>query len=307
MPELCFSVITTLSFAYLVWYFFGRKPKTPRGFEARRIVVRPSNNYESLDVMSSVKRFVMELQNFDLLRQDAEAFWRTLSAQHQQIHAAEIIAAGIGNLPETCQELAKAEASAGVFWTSSAHVSFINERREFCWLVNWAVRNDEVQLLGLLEPFFASLNKYCIPRPVGFTPSPRPPPVLYRGIGVPQDHAHIRAFFTQGKRFRVASFVSSTPLLTVATDFMRTAVGCGRQPLKFVIDLPNGCSHVSSLQLSLHPNEIEWLFTIYAPFMVTDADWKDNPTEANPHTIQLMKLHHLNQGLPPNLELAPWF
>jgi len=114
MPELCFSVITTLSFAYLVWYFFGRKPKTPRGFEARRIVVRPSNNYESLDVMSSVKRFVMELQNFDLLRQDAEAFWRTLSAQHQQIHAAEIIAAGIGNLPETCQELAKAEASAGV-------------------------------------------------------------------------------------------------------------------------------------------------------------------------------------------------
>jgi len=306
LPEMCLAIITLLS---VVWYLkaWCVKPKSPKGFEAIQIVKKANNPYDSFDVVVSVNRFVMELHKFDLPLPDAKTFWRALSAQHQQAYDAEMVSAAAANLPDDCQDLAKAEASAQIFWTSSVQVSFCNDNREFCWLVNWAIRTDEIQLIKLLQPFCVSLNRYCIPRPAGLNPLPTPPVTLYRGIGVPDDHAHLRAFFTQGKVFKVDSFVASTPQVTVATDFLRKAVGSGRQPLMFVIDLQGGCTHVSCLQLSVHPHEIEWLFTIYAPFMVMNADWRDNPTAANPHTIQLMKIHHLNHKLPPNLALAPWF
>jgi len=306
LPEMCLAIITLLS---VVWYSkaWCVKPKSPKGSEIIELVIRPNNPYDSFDVLVSVNKFVMELHKFDLPLHDAKTFWKSLSAQHQQIYDAEIVSAVIANLPDDCQDLAKAEASAQIFWTSSVQVSFCNDNREFCWLVNWAIRSDEIQLIKLLQPFCVSLNRYCIPRPAGLNPLPTLPGTLYRGIGVPNDHAHIRAFFTQGKVFKVDSFVASTPQATVATDFLRKAEGSGRQPLMFVIDLQGGCTHVSCLRLSAHPHEIEWLFTIYAPFMVMNADWRDNPTVANPHTIQLMKIHHLNHKLPPNLALAPWF
>ena len=118
---------------------------------------------------------------------------------------------------ENSAELAKPDqipVAAQRMWTSALSLA----GREFCFIVNYAGREDTPEFVDPLALFARAINKNCVTDrgPAATSNMAKHPPdnVCFRGGGFLDEH---RGFFTPGQKFRQPAFL--------ATSFSRTVAG----------------------------------------------------------------------------------
>jgi hypothetical protein len=266
------------------------------------------------DVQKSVQAF---LQSPEIAKTDPTAtdeckqLYKKLHKTYQQRLHHELKNAPPG---KDDLEALSPEVVAEVMWTSAATAKFLGKPREFCWLVNWCIRLDNVVLLALLMPFIKALNRFSAPVRSG--PLPRVPWnllkdwTLYRGGGF---NMQFKDFFMSGKQFRVPGFWATTPTQKISDSFIERAFHAGFEPIRWIIkiDPVAHCWHVNFISRSLihniegKPMEDEFLFSQFSVFTVSKAVWQSTPTPSCPHEVHLKALPDNRHGAP-KLKLAPW-
>jgi len=158
-------------------------------------------------------------------------------------------------------------------------------QREFCFIVNEAHRDDDEHALRALLPFILLMNSTLVTRgdptrnlnwPLDL--SGQPVRESFRGTGIPTSRL---AWFKQlGRRFRVPFNVASglekaTAILfaerSISSDESKTAVIFTIRFSRY-IDTPAACLHVSLMNRSVAPTELEFLFSAYSVFTITDFE-----------------------------------
>ena len=197
--------------------------------------------------------------------------------------------------------MAPVRATAELLWTSHSTFDGMDEHsKEFCSLLNRAIREDQERLAQPTAVLSRGLNAMCVagrtgaairfpPGPSGAT-DPRyqhdgPVGETYRGGGF--DDAH-RAFFEVGKSYRTPGFVATSFQQSKAMEFFRAAVAWGdAKPILWVVrvdpegehDVSKRCKHVNFVThslIDLAPGasaEEEYLFTAYSIFTVRKVEW----------------------------------
>ena len=181
-------------------------------------------------------------------------------------------------------------------WTSASRVA---GRKEFCGILNWAVRHDEPQLADALATVARGINKHCVTVP----PKPPFPPdfVCFRGGGFDDKY---RSFFAKGNQFRQPAFLATSFSEQVARDFIARCTMDSKVLWRVRIDPEKKCNHVSLIRKTNVPGEAEYLFVAYSAFTVLSADWRAGTT-ADPHVVELLAAVD-NMAEPEGLNLAPW-
>ena len=186
--------------------------------------------------------------------------------------------------------MAPVRHTAELLWTSDSTFQGMEEHnKEFCSLLNAAIRDDQPALAAPAAALTRGINALCLEgrkdAVLPFPPSGR----VYRGGGF--DDAH-RDFFTVGKQYRVPGFLATSFSKAAAVRFLRTQQAWGRQPILWTVHVdPAGeadpskrCKHVNLVQKSLVPGEQEYLFTAYSIFTVRSVTWG---VGGAPHRIEL--------------------
>ena len=90
-------------------------------------------------------------------------------------------------------------------WTSAATLG----GREFCSILNEALRNDTAATISHVATITHALNAFCVTRRASGAPPVQWPTehVTYRGTAMPRAH---RAFFTAGTKYRAPMFVATS-------------------------------------------------------------------------------------------------
>lgn len=197
--------------------------------------------------------------------------------------------------------LSEVQAIATRLWSSAEQVG----GREFCSLLNHAIRTDDEELLPSATIIVRAVNELCVHRrkdPVRWPEDH----VTYRGGGLPDGH---QRFFEPGKKYRVPMFLATSFQLKMAKSrFARTAQVNGLPPVVYIVHLDKdyGCMHVNYLgDGSVIDDEDEFLFAPYSTFEVLATRWRPSPTWMEPHEVEL-KAAVDNMLEPENLPLAPW-
>ena len=106
-------------------------------------------------------------------------------------------------MPRSAQRLWTSDQRHGGDGVPPAH------RREFCALLNAALRADDAALLAAAMPLIRAINSLCVVR--GARPDARlrfpPDGRCFRGGGLPEEHL---AFFAPGVQFRVAGYLATS-------------------------------------------------------------------------------------------------
>ena len=113
------------------------------------------------------------------------------------------VAEALGAVPRVAQRL----------WTSAQRLCGEGvpaaQRREFCSLLNAAVRGDDAGLLAAAMPLIRAINSLCVIR--GARPEARlrfpPAHCCFRGGGLPDAH---RGFFAPGVKYRVPGYLATS-------------------------------------------------------------------------------------------------
>ena len=181
-------------------------------------------------------------------------------------------------------------------WTSARRVA---GRKEFCGILNWAVRNDEPQLANALATVARGIAKHCVTVP----PEPPFPPgfVCFRGGGFDDKY---RSFFAKGNKFRQPAFLATSFSEQVARGFIARCTMDSKVLWRVHIDPVKKCHHVSLINKTNVPGEEEYLFVAYSAFTVLSADWRAGTT-ADPHVVELLAAAD-NRRASEGLYLAPW-
>ena len=98
-------------------------------------------------------------------------------------------------------------------WTSAETLG----GREFCALLNAALRDDTEPAVGHAATVTHALNTFCVTRRSASAPVVRWPPghVTYRGTALPRQY---QAFFVAGKQYRAPMFVATSFEEDVSVD-----------------------------------------------------------------------------------------
>jgi hypothetical protein len=192
--------------------------------------------------------------------------------------------------------------------------------KEFCSLLNAAIRDDHPQLAPPVAMLSRGINAMCVegrggaalPFPTGG--------VTLRGGGF--DDA-CRGFFSKGKQYRQPCVLATSFSQAKAEHFRSMAQAKGFQSVLWVVqvdpagqhDVSKRCKHVNFVEHSLVPGEQEYLFSAYSIFTVRAVTWGEGGA---PHRIELDAASD-NQvdaeggdgrwATPPGSEqlpLAPW-
>jgi len=142
------------------------------------------------------------------------------------------------------------------------------------------------------------------------TPYP-PGGVTWRGGGFRAEH---KPFFVKGVKFRAPCFLATSFSKETAEEFRQKAAGKGFDTVMWRIEVdPEGASnpnrrcfqvnYVRQTVLGL-PDEQEFLFSQFAPFLVKQVIWSDNP-RVRPHRITLYALQD-GRKEREDLPLSPW-
>ena len=215
--------------------------------------------------------------------------------------------------------MAPVRHTAELLWTSQSTFNGMDEHnKEFCSLLNAAIRDDHAALAGPAAALGRGLNEgLCTEGRAAPAAVPFPPGgVTLRGGGF--DNAH-QGFFTVGKQFRVPGFLATSFQQATALRFLRTQQAYGRQGILWVVrvdpagehDPSKRCKHVNFVSHSLivdhagAPAEREYLFAAYSVFTVLEVHWSDTPDDETPHRIVLQAATD-NRKEPDGLPLAPW-
>ena len=106
-------------------------------------------------------------------------------------------------MPRSAQRLWTSDQRHGGDGVPPAH------RREFCALLNAALRADDAALLAAAMPLIRAINSLCVVR--GARPEARlrfpPAACCLRGGGLPDAH---RAFFAPGVKYRVPGYLATS-------------------------------------------------------------------------------------------------
>eukprot|EP01045_Picozoa_sp_COSAG04_P008877 COSAG04_NODE_501_length_13363_cov_9.158137_5_plen_759_part_00 len=223
----------------------------------------------------------------------AEAFVARLQEEAGQ-HAE----GGAGNL------MADVRHTAELLWTSQSTFRGMDDHnKEFCSLLNAAIRDDEPALAGPAAALSRGLNEgLCTEGRAAPAAVPFPDGGLtLRGGGFDDVH---QGFFTVGKQFRVPGFLATSFERATALRFVRQGEAwCGQGILWVVRVDPTGehdpskrCKHVNFVSHSLivdhagAPVEREYLFAAYSIFTVRSVEWNveiDAATNLVGHRIEL--------------------
>ena len=192
-------------------------------------------------------------------------------------------------------------ATAELLWTSALTFDGMGEHnREFCSLLNTAIRDDHPKLAYPTAMLLRGLNAMCCAgRGGGVLPFPSRG-VTYRGGGFDDSY---RGFFTKGKQYRQPGFLATSFSEAKAQEFLEKAVTYGRQPILWVVHVdPAGehvttqrCNHVNFVLHSVIDNphgppdpdtsvEKEYLFTAYSIFTIRSVTWGEGGAA---HRIEL--------------------
>jgi hypothetical protein len=201
-------------------------------------------------------------------------------------------------------ELAEADMipiAAQRMWTSALSLA----GREFCFIVNYAGRQDTPRFVEPLAVLSRAINKNCVTErgPAAAATVQRHPSgnVCFRGGGFLDDH---RGFFAAGQKFRQPAFLATSFSRGVAENFIRMRGGDDCVLWTIRIDPERKCKHVNLVTKTNVEGEQEYLFAPYSAFTVLTAAWSEG-TIASPHTIELLAAVD-NKDEPEDLPLAPW-
>ena len=195
----------------------------------------------------------------------------------------------MGEIPQAAQRL----------WTSALRL----RGREFCYLLNAAVRSDHDELADATAGLTRAINQLCVTTGASALQSAVHPPghVCYRGGGFDDRY---RSFYVSGRQFRQPAYLATSFSRSVATGFL----GRSDKPSKVLwlvcIDPTRKCVHVNLVRRSNVPGEEEYLFAPYSAFTVIRVEWNTGSTDS-PHVIELLAAVD-NKGAPEDLPLAPW-
>ena len=171
--------------------------------------------------------------------------------------------------------------------------------KEFCFVLNRALRGDEAALADPAAALSRGINKLCVSvPPTG--PFPKKD-VCFRGGGF---DSRYRSFFIEGRRFRQPAYLATSFSETVAREFIRMRGGGDCVMWRVRIDRQRKCHHVNLVRRSNVQGEAEYLFTPYSAFTVVKAQWRDG-TSKRPHLVELLAAVD-NKEEPEDLPLAPW-
>ena len=115
-------------------------------------------------------------------------------------HAQELASAD--QLPEAAQRM----------WTSTLTL----RGREFCFIINAAVRSDDAEMVDATAGLTRALNQLCVT--FGRTAVAHPPGnVCFRGGGFDERY---RSFFAAGRQFRQPAYLATSFSQATADGFM---------------------------------------------------------------------------------------
>eukprot|EP00931_Biecheleriopsis_adriatica_P095646 TRINITY_DN6924_c0_g1_i3.p1 TRINITY_DN6924_c0_g1~~TRINITY_DN6924_c0_g1_i3.p1 ORF type:complete len:504 (-),score=103.94 TRINITY_DN6924_c0_g1_i3:81-1592(-) len=208
---------------------------------------------------------------------------------------------------------------SAAIWSAMEKVMFQGKKREVCWLINFALDEDDETLLEACLPFIRCLTKFCgVEREITMkhlAPHTLPPPDTdgvrrcYRGGGMNEEHC---GFFQEGRDFRFPGFVASSFDKDVAVGFLRMATDNGFPAVLWILEFEEPCLHAMYLEgkYSLCGGESEMLTAPYTWCTVVKVEWgiMGDPRTTDfrqPHKVTL-KVHGDNLLAPSGLPLAPW-
>jgi hypothetical protein len=205
-----------------------------------------------------------------------------------------------------------------LMWTSHIGHNFDGRPREFCWLLNRLIRENDVDKLRAAEPIIRALNLHCVGeqgvRHVTKKTSVAWPKdfKLYRGGGFNMAY---KFFFEEGVSFRTPGFLATSPNEGTVLEFMSRPEHLPLEPIKwtFHIDPNELCWHVNFMDFSMvcdengEQVENEFLFSPFSAFTVLKAKWQPEgqATLKDPHEVELY-VFHCNKTAPETLPLSPW-
>jgi hypothetical protein len=122
----------------------------------------------------------------------------------------EVLRPGAG-LEDALGQLGDVARLAQRLWTTDLRLEGVPEpaAREFCALLNAALRDDDPARLRAAMPLIRAINTLCVLRRAPPDGGPLYPPdgACYRGGGLPADRA---GFFVAGRAYRVPGFLASS-------------------------------------------------------------------------------------------------
>jgi hypothetical protein len=136
-------------------------------------------------------------------------------------------------------------------WTSALQL----RGREFCFILNHAVRADKAELADAMAGLARGINKLCVSVP----PRPPFPPdnLCFRGGGFDEQY---RSFFVKGREFRQPAYFATSFSRAVADAFIARAVAASKVRWLVRIDDVRKCAHVNLVRKTNVPGEEEYLF-----------------------------------------------
>ena len=174
---------------------------------------------------------------------------------------------------------APVQATAELLWTSASTFSGMGVHdREFCFLLNAAIRQDHPELSPPAAMLSRGINAMCVEgRSAVALPFPAEG-MTYRGGGFDDSH---RGFFSVRKQFRQPCFLATSFAEGTAESFRQMAQAKGFQSVLWVVsvdpegetDVAKRCKHVNFVAHSLIPGEKEYLFTAYSIFTARAVAW----------------------------------
>ena len=183
-------------------------------------------------------------------------------------------------------------------WTSALTL----RGKEFCYILNRAVRGDELPVADATAGLSRGINKLCVTAGGGVVAVHPPGNMCFRGGGFDDRY---RSFFVKGRQFRQPAYVATSFSREVAEEFTNRVPAEEPKVLWRVrVDPDLKCLHVNLVKKTNVPGEEEYLFAPYSAFTVLSASWNAG-TVADPHVIELLAAVD-NKAEPEDLPLAPW-
>jgi hypothetical protein len=182
-------------------------------------------------------------------------------------------------------------------WTSALQL----RGREFCFILNDAVREDRKEDGPALAKVVRSINELCVTINSAAVAVHPPDNVCIRGGGFDDKY---RSFFVTGRKFRQPSFLATSFSGEVADGFIARSGMQSKVRWLVRIDPARKCVHVNLVKKTNVEGEEEYLFAPYSVFTVASATWNAGTT-ADPHIIVLQAAVD-NKEQPEDLPLAPW-
>ena len=205
-------------------------------------------------------------------------------------------------------------------WTSADTLG----SREFCSLLNEALRNDDADAIAHAAAITHALNAFCVTRRSHGSPVRWPPEhVTNRGTAMPRD---FKSFFTVGKKYRAPMFVATSFSEKVAVN--RFLMGLpppadGQTPplqeptlWRFHLNgnLPESercmqANFIGERTDGTVRGEEEFLFSPYSVFTVRAVSWHGEPLVdeyvTQTHVVDV-DVASDNKREPLDLPLTPW-